>query len=240
MSIENNVVKKTNKYVYLSDGTHMSHSNYHRYKQDIRNELSIVHTKEYKNSVEVIVQSLKEKRELEKFLEQVEEDIMNVTLEIQMCKDRQATDWEKYYRDQIVKTDNLNDKLTKHARKLYKQLAGLPILNEFEEKQGIKFIIQQNYKTNEYRFCFDPYQLGANFHSTISDFYREDSWGTINGGWLKVLGDKLILYAQSGDYGVYDDNIAINAAKIIFPNKEILSQAGQPWNEVTLIYGLPL
>lgn len=239
MSIESNVVKKTNKYVYLSNGTHMSHSDYHRYKQDIRNELAIVHQKDYADSVHVIVQSLKEKKDLEDMFEQVQSDIMNVSMDIQLSQHDQKVDWQQSYRDQVVKTDELKDKLTYHARKLYSKLAELPILNEFQEENGIKFIIQHNYVTEEYRFCFDPYQLGGNFHSTLSDFYRKNHWGTVNGGWMKVIGSKIILYAQSGDYGVYEDEIAIQAAKVLFPNKHIFSHAGKQWMDISSIYELP-
>lgn len=231
MDIEKNVVKKTNKYVYLSNGTHMSHSDFHRYKQGIRNELAIVHQKEYAESIYVVVQSLKEREELKLALEVLEDQKADLKMAIDMGR---VTDWEKYYRDEMKKHDDTKDKLVKHARSLYSDLASLPILQNFQESKGIKFIIQQNYETNEYRFCFDPYQLGANFHSTLSDFYRENKWGTVNGGWFKVINNKVILYAQSGDYGVYEDDIAIIAAKKIFPNKTIQSFAGKSWSELPI------
>ena len=59
MNIENNVVKKTNKYVYFSDGTHMSHSEHHRYKQNIRNTVAIEHQKQFGNSVLLPLEDLK-------------------------------------------------------------------------------------------------------------------------------------------------------------------------------------
>lgn len=49
--IEKMVIKKTNKYVYFSDNTHMSHSDFHHYKQSIRNEYAIIHQKDYAQSV---------------------------------------------------------------------------------------------------------------------------------------------------------------------------------------------
>lgn len=234
--LEQMVVKKTNKYVYFSNKTHMSHSDFHRYKQSLRDEYAIIHHKEYADSVRVITQSLQEKEKLESMLETIEEDILHLHYKI----GRKEHDWEKSFREQVTETENLKHKLISHARKLYSNLFELPILKEFEEKEGIKFIIQKNYKTDKHRFGFDPYKLGANFHSTLSDFYRENDWGTINGGWLKVIENKVILYAQSGDYGVYDNETAIEAVKIIFPDKEIISHAGEKWEKVAAICGLPL
>jgi histidinol dehydrogenase len=121
--------------------------------------------------------------------------------------------------------------IKKVQKEVTAQLSELPILKDYQNEKGIKFIIQKNYKTDEYRFCFDPYQLGANFHSTLSEFFRQENWGTINGGWLKMIGNVLTLYAQSGDYGVYNNEIAINAAKLVFPNKEIRSFAGMQWSD---------
>jgi hypothetical protein len=231
MNIESNVLKKTNKYVYLSNGTHMTHSDHHRYKQEIRNELAIIHAKEYKESVEVLVQSLKEKQRLEDLINKIQED--NYVLEYQVHQERQANeaDWEGFYRKADKERDEANRKLDNHARKIYSQLSELPILKDYQNNKGIKFIIQQNYKTDEYRFCFDPYEIGFNYHSNLSEFFREENWGTVNGGWLKVIDNILTLYAKSGDYGVYDDNIAIKAAKLIFPNKKIRSFAGMQWTD---------
>ena len=114
---------------------------------------------------------------------------------------------------------------------LYADLTELPILKTYTNDKGIKFIIQKNYVTNEYRFCFDPYELGSNFHSQISEFFLEQNWGTVNGGWMKVLNNKVILYKSSGDYGVYDDTIGIDCAKKVFTNKVISSFAGKEWND---------
>ena len=235
--LEQMVIKKTNKYVYFSNKTHMSHAHFHQYKQSIRNEYAIIHQKEFADSVHVIIQSLKEKKRLEDLMNKIDNE--NYTLEYYTNQSSEK-EWEEHFRRKVDETNALNDKLTSHARKLYSNLSELPILKEFEEKEGTKFIIQKNYKTIEHRFCFDPYKLGANFHSQLSDFYREDKWGTINGGWLKALEHKVILYAESGDYGVYDDETAIRAAKIIFPDKEIFSHAGELWKSVAAIYELPL
>lgn len=228
--MENNVLKKTNKYVYLSNGTHMSHSDFHRYKQDIRNELSIIHAKEYKESVEVLVQSLKEKKTLEDMIQRVQEQ--TYVLEYQIHTMQPDThDWKSSFKMKDKELDGVKEKLNNHARNIYSQLSELPILKDYQNDKGIKFIIQKNYKTDEYRFCFDPYQLGANFHSQLSEFFIQENWGTINGGWLKMIGNVLTLYAQSGDYGVYNNEIAIEAAKLVFPNKEIRSFAGMQWSD---------
>jgi len=229
--MEKNVLKKTNKYVYLSNGTHMSHSDYHRYKQDIRNELSIIHAKEYKESVEVLVQSLKEKRTLEDTIQKVQEKTYELEYNLHRMQP-DTHDWKASFQRKDKELDGVKEKLNNHARNIYSQLSELPILKDYQNEKGIKFIIQKNYKTDEYRFCFDPYQLGANFHSTLSEFFRQENWGTINGGWLKMIGNVLTLYAQSGDYGVYNNEIAIEAAKLVFPNKEIRSFAGKDWNSI--------
>lgn len=226
-NIEKNVVKKTNKYVYLNDGTHMSHSDFHRYKQNIRNEYGIMHAKEFKDSIEVIVVSAKEKELLEETLAELEEQ----KFYLQHAIDSHTHDWKKSFELENEQHDLTKHALVKHARTLYKDLAKLPIINNYQNTKGIKFIIQKNYKTDEHRFGFDPYELGPNYHSNLSDYYREESWGTINGGWLKVIDNTVTLYAESGDYGVYNSTIAINAAKLIFPDKEIVSYPGQSWGE---------
>ena len=41
----------------------------------------------------------------------------------------------------------------------------------------------------------------------------------------------MILYSKSGDYGVYDDTIATECAKKVFPTKEIHSFAGRLWTD---------
>lgn len=226
-NLEKDVVKKTNKYVYLSNGTHMSHGDFHRYKQNIRNELSLIHAKEYKNSIEMITQSLDERIKLEEVLESLQDATSQLHYEIDSLKPH---DWEKSFREERTRTDKITEKLNNHASKLYANLADLPILKNYTNDKGIKFIIQQS-ETDEHRFCFDPYELGANFHSQLSEFFRQNEWGTINGGWVKVIGNKVILYYMSGDYGVYDDNIAIDCAKKVFPNKTIVSFAGKQWED---------
>jgi hypothetical protein len=232
MDIEKNVVKKTNKYVYFSDGTHMSHSDFHRYKQNIRNKLAIVHASEYKESIEVIVQLAKEKAERTKILE----DLQEANMELHYAIDQQTPyDWEKAFREETATHNETKNKLVAHARNLYSRLPDLPILVDFQNDKGIKFIIQETYAMDEpsYRFCFDPYQLGANYHSVLSmEFFPKEDWGIINGGWMKVIGNTVTLYGESGDYGKYDDTIAITACKQIFPRHNIISFAGKKWNEV--------
>jgi hypothetical protein len=218
--------------VYLSNGTHMSHSDYHRYKQDIRNELAIVHQKEFKDSLEVLAITKQEQQQLEQELFTVQQEVQFLQYEIAQEKDSMETDWEKHYRESVAKNNDLKSHLNKHAFKLYSQLALLPIFIDYQNDKGIKFIIQKNYKTDEYRFCFDPYEIQGNAHSMISQMYKEQNWGTINGGWLKVIDNVVTLYAQSGDYGVYNNDIAIECAKSIFPNKTIKSFAGVLWEEI--------
>lgn len=100
---------------------------------------------------------------------------------------------------------------------------------------GIKFIIQKSRHTDEYRMRFDPYGFTINYHSNISDiFIDEYEWYTVNGGWLKCFKNDVVLYKSSGDYGVYDNQTAIECAKILFFNKNIHSFAGKEWDELNL------
>ena len=229
--LESMVIRKTNRFVYFSDGTHMSYSDFHKYKQDLRKELQLITATELKDSIQMVVISLEEKQRLEELLEELENTKAEIRYEIDSIKENDI-DWEKYYREQCIKTEKETDRICNHASKLYADLTELPILNTYTNDKGIKFIIQRNYVTNEHRFCFDPYELGANFHSQLSEFFRKENWGTINGGWMKVINNEVILYKSSGDYGVYDDTIAMNCAIKIFPNKIISSFAGKEWNDI--------
>ena len=226
--LESMVIRKTNRFVYFSDGTHMSYSDFHKYKQDLRKDLKLITATELKDSIQMVVTSLKEKQQLEELLEELENTKAEIRYEIDSIKENDI-DWEKYYREQCDKTGEISKKLNDHASILYADLAELPILKSYSNDKGIKFIIQRNYVTNEHRFCFDPYELGANFHSQLSEFFRKENWGTINGGWMKVINNEVILYKSSGDYGVYDDTIAMICAIKIFPNKIISSFAGKEW-----------
>ena len=122
-----------------------------------------------------------------------------------------------------------NAKLKGIASRVYSQNLDF---SKFQVRNGIKFIIQQDHYDDKInRFCWDPYGFANNYHSNISEIYREGDWFTINGGWIKIIDNNVILYAQSGDYGVYDDTVAIECAKKVFPTKKIHSFAGQEWDE---------
>lgn len=226
--LESMVIRKTNRFVYLSNGTHMTYSDFHRYKQDLRKELQCIIAEQHKNSIKMVVTSLQEITDLENMLHMLKAQKSIIEDEID---DHHNTDWEKHFRQQCEVSQELKDKLNSHARKLYANLAELPILKTYTNDKGIKFLIQKNDMTDEYRFCFDPYELGANFHTQLNEFFSGEKWNAINGGWMKVFNDKVILYKSSGDYGVYDDTIAIECAKKIFTNKVISSFAGKEWND---------
>ena len=122
-----------------------------------------------------------------------------------------------------------NAKLRGIADRVYSQ--NLDFSN-FQVRNGIKFIIQQDHYDDKLnRFCWDPYGFTHNYHSNISEIHREGDWSTRSGGWIKIIGNYVILYSKSGDYGVYDDTIAIECAKKVFPTKQIHSFAGQEWDE---------
>lgn len=143
--------------------------------------------------------------------------------------ERTPEKWNEMLAKKSTEVEDMKDKLRDIASKVYSHkldTSGIKV-----SSNGIKFIIQQNYKDNTYRFCWDPFGFGANYHSNISEMYRENGWGTINGGWIKIIGNDVILYAKSGDYGVYDDTIGIMCARVVFPTKQVHSFAGQQWDE---------
>ena len=103
--------------------------------------------------------------------------------------------------------------------------------SDFEDYNGRKFVIKANNDKTEFKFCWDPFGFTSNFHSSISHLCYIEGFGVINGGWIKVIGNDVILYYKSGDYGVYDDTVAIECAKKVFPGKNIHSYAGREWDK---------
>ena len=141
-------------------------------------------------------------------------------------------DYEKWWRQESDKNYELNNKMRKIAHEVYSQ--NLDFSN-FTNRKGIKFIIQQDWSEESYRLCWDPYGFVSNYHSDISSIFQADSYGTINGGWIKIFENDVVLYYKSGDYGVYDDAIAMKCALKLFPEKNIHSFAGRQWdNELEL------
>jgi hypothetical protein len=142
--------------------------------------------------------------------------------------------YENWYYQKSEELAKYKDKIRKTASDVYKQKLDF---SDLQIHDGIKFIIQAKHDETDFRFCFDPFGFVDNFHSSISNIYREIGYGTINGGWIKVINKNVILYYKSGDYGVYDDIIAIEAAKKLFPNHNISSYAGRQWdNELNVKY----
>lgn len=140
---------------------------------------------------------------------------------------RTPTEWNNMLSDRDSQIMDLKDKLRSIAHAVYSQKLDH---THFQFTKGIKFIIQENHENHTYRMCYDPYGFVSNGHSDISSIYRENDWGTKNGGWLKVINDDVILYYKSGDYGVYDDSVAIECAKELFPTHNIHSFAGRAWD----------
>jgi hypothetical protein len=139
-----------------------------------------------------------------------------------------AEQYEKWWRQKCDDLSDFKDKMRSVAREIY---SGTIDHNKFQELKGIKFIIQQNVHNNEYRFCWDPYGFVSNGHSDISSIYRGNDWYTKSGGWIKIINKQVILYAQSGDYGVYDDATALECAAKLFTDKKIHSYAGRQWDD---------
>lgn len=137
-------------------------------------------------------------------------------------------EYEKWWKEESAKNDELRHKMRSIAHQVYSQ--NLDFSN-FQNHKGIKFIIQTDAYETEFRFCWDPYGFVSNGHSDISSIFRADDWYTVNGGWIKIIDDNVILYSKSGDYGVYDDTVAIHCAEKVFPGKKIHSFAGRQWDD---------
>lgn len=242
-TLEADVVKKTNRYVYFSDGTHMTYSDFHQLKSDIRNEYAKVHKEEFTNSVRTILLTKESIKDLNKEISSLRdklEDAKETTYELENSisfehwqqEQMGLANYQKMYKEEKERYERLNSKLDVHARELYKDFPNLPILSYFQEEKGTKFIIKDSGDETDFKFFFDPYKLLANYHSSLSDIFYVDGYCVRNGGWLKVIGNDVILYGKSGDYGVYEDEIAIKAAQVVFPGKNILSFAGKQWDEI--------
>lgn len=148
------------------------------------------------------------------------------------AREEEAKRTPKEWNDMLSKRDDQIHDLRKKLEKIATQVYKSPVdLSNFQNDKGIKFIIQVAHDDDtDCRMCFDPYQFVENFHSSISAIYRDNKYFTANGGWLKVIDNNVYLYYKSGDYGVYNDIIAMACAKRLFPGKEIYSYAGQQWN----------
>lgn len=142
---------------------------------------------------------------------------------------RTVIEWEAMLTKKDAELEKTDKKLRDIARRVYSQNLDF---THFQTDKGIKFIIQQDhYDDNKTRFCWDPYGFVSNGHSDISSIYRDGDWGTNCGGWIKIIDNNVILYFKSGDYGVYDDAIAIECAKKIFLTHKIYSFAGREWDQ---------
>jgi hypothetical protein len=152
---------------------------------------------------------------------------------------RSVIEWEGMLNKKNTELEKADKKLRDIAHRVYSQKLDF---TNFQMRDGIKFIIQQNhYDDKMNRFCWDPYGFVSNGHSNISSIYREGDWGTTSGGWIKIFEDNVVLYYKSGDYGVYDNAVALECAKKIFPGKKIHSFAGREWDNKLdeLFYDLP-
>jgi len=229
------IVTQSNKYVYFNDGTSMKKKEFHQLRVQKQREYAFIRKDALDKYHSIVVSSMKELSDIDAYMDNLQDQVAEREMEAQHMVYQQElavkTDWEKDYRGEVEKHCKTKDKFTKLACKLYKDLAELPILRTFTHYDGIKFIIQEN-EDGAFRFCFDPYQIGDNFHSTLSEYYRASGWYTKNGGWMKVVGNEIILYAQSGDYGVYDNKVAKAAVKKLFPEHTIYSFAGKEWSKI--------
>jgi len=235
MKLESKVFKKTNKYVYFTDGKHINRKDFNALKIMERKEidkLSLVSDKDQKIYEESLLLHIRNKADWEKKQADLA-DCAEVQSYYEEAELAAQFNYEEAFLAKSREMDTLRNSFIDKARIVYNSVANqLPtILNDFQEENGVKFIIQEN-EHGEYRFCFDPYKLVANYHSSLSDVYKDVNWYTINGGWLKVINNTVVLYSKSGDYGVFGNYIAVEAAKILFPNQTIKSFAGVEWKDI--------
>lgn len=211
-----NIKYKSNKYVYFNDNTHMSHDDFHKLCNKAKDENNKIIRNKVDGSQVLLVMS--------------EEDAYNYYTQIDytlhMIEQLKTTDQAKQYKEYWERAEEdkrkLRDKLVATARRVYQNLH---TIRDFETgDRGIKFIIQTNKDGNEYRFCYDPYQIMPNYHSELSEIYRDNDWYTINGGWMKIEGNTLRLFGRSGDYGVFDKDIAMKAAQKVLGEFSIISE----------------
>jgi hypothetical protein len=139
--------------------------------------------------------------------------------------------YEKMYETAKEDYFELKNRTYKAVKSLYKDFTSLPILKTLDNTEPAKFIIQINEKEKTYRFRFDPYRFLPNAHFDLSKMFTGDDYYTANGGWFRIIDGVVYLYAQSGDYGVYDNEIALQAAKEVFGDKTIVSFAGKQWSD---------
>ena len=198
--------------------------------EEMETFLSVVDPEKYNKIIE-------QKEGIPEYIEQEDDDYYDYDYEDEMdYSDYEYPNYEQLYYENRDELSKLKSKMRNIAYMVYSQKLDF---SEYLNDSGIKFIIQQNRNNAEdYRLKFDPYGFVSNGHSDIDDLFRQDmeTYKTINGGWLKVFGDIVILYAQSGDYGVYDDIIATKCAKEIFTGKIVISFAGKSWNDVEDMY----
>ena len=199
-------------------------------KDEMDQFLSVVRPEEYKFQAaqEDLILTLAAR--LDKI--KTEADALPVTKIVDEFNYNTDNDYVEDLRKRLAKKEqearDQNAKLRGIADRVYSQNLDF---THFQVENGIKFIIQQDHFDDKLnRFCWDPYGFVSNGHSDISNIYREGDWGTTSGGWIKIFEDNVVLYYKSGDYGVYDDAVAIECAKRVFPGKKIHSFAGREWD----------
>lgn len=199
-------------------------------KEEMDTFLSIVQPEKYKKQFEIENEIISLAKRID-MIDQLKASMNISTIEeddddIFGGSEISKQEYEKWWREESAKNDELRNKMRSIAHQVYSQ--NLDFSN-FQNHEGIKFIIQTDVYETKFRFCWDPYGFVSNGHSDISSIFRADDWYTVNGGWIKIIDNNVILYGRSGDYGVYDDAIATECAKKVFPTKEIHSFADRQW-----------
>lgn len=129
----------------------------------------------------------------------------------------------EYLRIRSLELENEKDAIIKKVGMMY-LIAGinafpLPI------NKGIKFVYQESKDIGDSRILLDPLQIVSNYHSMISEMFRDEKYYTINGGWLKYDPEinTITLYGKSGDYGRYNPDLCIPLFEKLYPSIKIIS-----------------
>lgn len=198
-------------------------------ESNLQKQLDVVKYKLQNELIRLKKDEANMKYQVDDYYDSLEKNLDILQKKLIFQKEEHKKEMEEMRKEKVINSDKMKNYKFNKAVEIYQH----PIdLSNYENNQGIKFIIQEDKSETEHRMFFDPFQFVANFHSNLDEITKiieiktcGKLWHTINGGWLKVIGNAVVLYGRSGDYGVYDDNIAIECAKKLFPTKEIYSYA---------------
>jgi hypothetical protein len=85
--IESTVIRKTNKYVYFNNGTHMTYSDFHKLKMDIRREYAAVIADDIKDSQLAVVEYQTDINQLRDILDELNREYVLLQTHINWLKE---------------------------------------------------------------------------------------------------------------------------------------------------------